>query len=374
MMVLACFLGLTIIIRVTLAAVDDCPQLQFWNGAFCVSCSPCPPGYGVETKCSQKSDTECQACQPGFDYSDTSGFESCFGCDEFSNCPLVNAKEVRKCTVYSKRVCDGCLDGYFYNPGTGGCQECSSPCGFHQDETRPCTTNHDRTCSPKTTESTILATNSTLKVSKSIFRPSTKPRTPRNQIDADSPSPQETTTVENHWLWIGIGVVVALVVAMIILMICRYRRNKRNQKGQGNRGANVGTDWEERRDTQESIPLMLGLDLPIKDLKIDGKTFIAQRLNGKDNYGYCYCRSTGERLGFDSAECSAWQTAENPTEKLLKAYGEKAGSTVRNLIKALRDPEVGLTQFANEIEAKFSGSTTQHQNEGESNEEIESTV
>ena len=31
--------------------------------------------------------------------------------------------------------------------------------------------------------------------------------------------------------------------------------------------------------------LFPGLDLPIKDLKIDGKTFIAQRLNGKDNYG-----------------------------------------------------------------------------------------
>ena len=49
---------------------------------------------------------------------------------------------------------------------------------------------------------------------------------------------------------------------------------------------------------------------------------------------------------------------------MLKAYGEKAGSTIRNLIKALKDPQVGLTQFANEIEEKFSTSTTQDQNEG----------
>lgn len=31
--------------------------------------------------------------------------------------------------------------------------------------------------------------------------------------------------------------------------------------------------------------LIPGLDLPIKDLTIDGKTFIAHRLNGKGNYG-----------------------------------------------------------------------------------------
>lgn len=49
---------------------------------------------------------------------------------------------------------------------------------------------------------------------------------------------------------------------------------------------------------------------------------------------------------------------------MLKAYGEKAGSTIRNLVKALKDPQVGLTQFANEIEEKFSTSTTQDQNEG----------
>ena len=31
--------------------------------------------------------------------------------------------------------------------------------------------------------------------------------------------------------------------------------------------------------------LIPGLDLAIKDLTIDGKTFIARRLNGRDNFG-----------------------------------------------------------------------------------------
>lgn len=48
------------------------------------------------------------------------------------------------------------------------------------------------------------------------------------------------------------------------------------------------------------------------------------------------------------AECRAWEAANNPTEKLLSAYGELEGSTVRNLVNALR--EAGLTHFANEVE------------------------
>jgi len=90
-------------------------------------------------------------------------------CDESSHCPLTNAKEVNKCTVYSKRVCDGCLDGYFLNPGTEGCEECSSPCSFNKIETRPCTTDHDRTCSPKAFVPTILATSKFIFLTAYIF-------------------------------------------------------------------------------------------------------------------------------------------------------------------------------------------------------------
>ena len=78
--------------------------------------------------------------------------------------------------------------------------------------------------------------------------------------------------------------------------------------------------------------------------------------------GYYYWQLTGEKLGF-LAECKAWESAENPTEKLLKAYGEKEGSTIRKLIEALR--QMGLTRFAKEIEDKFSSSTTQDQKKEE---------
>lgn len=69
-----------------------------------------------------------------------------------------------------------------------------------------------------------------------------------------------------------------------------------------------------------------------------------------------------EKLGLQS-ECEYWKHhAENPAEKFLTAYGEKAGSTIRKLVEVLRDPEVDLTQIANEIEEKFSPPQDQVEN------------
>lgn len=48
---------------------------------------------------------------------------------------------------------------------------------------------------------------------------------------------------------------------------------------------------------------------------------------------------------------------DNPTEKLLSAYGEREGSTARNFVKALREAELGY--FANEIERMVSANQDQ---------------
>ena len=66
-------------------------------------------------------------------------------------------------------------------------------------------------------------------------------------------------------------------------------------------------------------------------------------------------------------ECRGWERADNPTEKMLSAYGEMEGSTVGNFIKAVR--EAGLTHFANEIEKLVS--TPQDQDQGDDGERIE---
>ena len=47
----------------------------------------------------------------------------------------------------------------------------------------------------------------------------------------------------------------------------------------------------------------------------------------------------------------AWGSSENPTELLLKSYGQKSGSTIQGLIRALK--EADLTKFADDIEKMF---------------------
>lgn len=76
-----------------------------------------------------------------------------------------------------------------------------------------------------------------------------------------------------------------------------------------------------------------------------------------------------DKLGLH-AECKTWKHAENPAEKFLTAYGEKAGSTIRKLVEVLRHPEVDLTQIAIEIEENFSPPQDQAENENAEETEL----
>ena len=68
------------------------------------------------------------------------------------------------------------------------------------------------------------------------------------------------------------------------------------------------------------------------------------------NLGYFYWQSVAEELGFQN-ESRGWEGAQNPIESLLKAFGEKEGSTIRGLIEAIR--KAGLTLCASQLEDKF---------------------
>ena len=68
------------------------------------------------------------------------------------------------------------------------------------------------------------------------------------------------------------------------------------------------------------------------------------------NLGYFYWQSVAEELGFKD-ESRGWEGAQNPIENLLKAFGEKEGSTIRGLIEATR--RAGLTHCASQWERKF---------------------
>ena len=78
--------------------------------------------------------------------------------------------------------------------------------------------------------------------------------------------------------------------------------------------------------------------------------------------GYFYWQACAEKCDL-RAECESWKNAVNPAEMFLRAYGEKAGSTIRKLVEVLKDPVVDLTQIATEVEEKFSPPQDQGENE-----------
>jgi len=353
--VVGLLLGLFTLTTWTYAATE-CPALQYWNGTLCTPCSGCPRGFGVKQKCTEKKDTECQPCWPGYDYSNTTGFKPCILCDTNSNCLEGNAKKVKNCTIFSPPICEGCADGNFFDNEIGqhgGCIECKPPCGFLEVEIRNCTTQHDRECTKQWT-------------AKEISTPTMVPHTKQRDIPSSTVHTTEDTEhllteqgqiqatkkksfIKNNLSWVITVPSLLLItgIAGIVVHVCKKKRNVRRRKP---RKDNNPPDQEH---AQPLMPLRGGLDSLIRDLTIEDRRFIANRLNGKFPDGYYHWQIVAEKLGLRDAS-SDWERAENPTEKMLKAYGEKDGSNVANFISALR--EAGMTLFACELEEKFSKS------------------
>ncbi|XP_067024917.1 tumor necrosis factor receptor superfamily member 16-like isoform X2 [Acropora muricata] len=362
-----------------LAAKLNCPEAHFWNGTSCNRCSGCPVGQGVKTNCSQSRDTICQRCFLEFDYSNSTGMEACRGCDQDSNCHPGNSKVIQKCTVTSPRICDGCEEGFFLNrfagEERGGCMECSPSCSENEIETQSCNTKHDRVCSkrPSTTEQTFTKRPSTTEKTStektSTKRPSTtektstkRPTTPRETTEtheiSTSSSPVndsgkgddkglefEETDQPLHkksWLWAVIAVVVVIVALPVVVGTAVKYRQPRTRVVMDNK---EGTQLIQQRQPQP-----LGLDQPIRSIEVEGRSFIADRLNDKDSHDYWFFLRVAEKLGIYQ-ECRGFTSSRNPTEAFLQLYSERKGSTVRALVGALRECE--LTHFASEIEMKF---------------------
>ncbi|KAJ7335996.1 hypothetical protein OS493_013365 [Desmophyllum pertusum] len=221
--------------------------------------------------------------------------------------------------------------GYGMN---GGCIACSSPCTIFQDETITCSTEHDRTCTVKGTILQVLS-NSSTGPTKNIpnstdntvdFGGTEQPVDPALAIGA-TPPPDKTPTVKSPILW-GIICAAGLVVAITVFLVVRYRRGKGRKPKDD---SNVHDDSDVHAGTVNNAAA--------KDSTLKSKCC------------YFYWQITAEKLGLLN-ECRAWEAADNPTEKMLTAYGDKEGSTIKSLIAALRESE--LTQLANEIEQQFS--------------------
>lgn len=108
-----------------------------------------------------------------------------------------------------------------------------------------------------------------------------------------------------------------------------------------------------------------GLDRYLKDLKTQERKTVMQELGGKDGCGYFMWHAVVEKLDDPDLELESrgWEASDNNVniDKFLTAYGEKEGSTIRRLVKAIR--EAGLQFPANNLEQHFS-TTQDPQKEG----------
>ncbi|XP_066030396.1 tumor necrosis factor receptor superfamily member 16-like isoform X6 [Pocillopora verrucosa] len=387
------------ILRATFAA-GDCPENYFWDGKKCSVCSGCTLGFGLKEPCTKTKNTECQPCIPGYDYSDSTGMEECIKCDTYSNCLPGRSKKITKCTIFSGHTCDGCEEGYYHHQDVG-CDKCSPKCdAMTEDEIQACTTKHNRVCAPKRV----------LPKTPPIFSNDSKGGHPNNttndkddEIPPDGPKLEESKTnqpreensiSENLWPWVLLMVIVTVLVVIGFIGIYKIR-SRRNRPAQPEGDVNThnteenialreqtiplitegGVDAHDTRETFSSGPRheleqldsggvdalepssedlnrqkALGLDRPIKDLRIKEKKQIKNDLSGKDIEGYFYWQSIAEELDLKD-ESRGWEGVQNPIENLLKAFGEKEGSTIRGLVEATR--RAGLTHCASQLENQF---------------------
>nr|XP_058968048.1 tumor necrosis factor receptor superfamily member 16-like isoform X2 [Pocillopora verrucosa] len=359
---------------------DGCEEGYYHHrGVGCDKCSP---------KCDAMTEDEIQACTTRHD-------RRCVPKRELPKTP----------PVFSNGNKVGCEEGYYYRQDVG-CEKCSPKCNATtEDEIQACTTNHNRHCAPKRELSkTPPVFSNDSKVRGNSSRTANEEKSKIPQIDPGSVESktawprEENSIVTNLWFWFPLTVIALLLVTVPIRRYKRRSRVNRPPQPEGdvdtdNTEENIvlreqktplisegGLDAHDTRETVSSaeprVPLRLrheleinsgrvdleapkpsseevsrqGLDRPIKDLAIKEKKQIKNDLSGKDIEGYFYWQSVAEELGFKD-ESRGWEGAQNPIENLLKAFGEKEGSTIRGLIEATR--RAGLTHCASQWERKF---------------------
>ncbi|CAH3171705.1 unnamed protein product, partial [Porites lobata] len=344
------------------AASNDCPPLQYYNGASCAPCSTCPRAFGVKTQCSALKDTECQECWPGYDYSGTNDMTPCIKCiNDHSNCPDGNFKVIRKCTIYSPTLCSGCDEGNYFDNSTGldgGCVECSK-CAIDEVETQKCSTAHDRKCEKKPSTTSEIWAPSTAAGQTEITEktPSVSSSKTIDWIDwtqasttePSDPDPEERTSGSKKLVqWGLVSGSLALLAVVVAILLCwiRRRRKRRRRARKKNKESNGSA--------HQSTPLMQqhGLDTLISSIKTADRKFITMHLNEKDTHGYHYWKFVADHVGLKE-EKKNWEQSDNPAEKFLHAFSVKEHSTIGKLIEACGE-EAGLTLLVSELKKKFS--------------------
>ncbi|XP_025283361.2 tumor necrosis factor receptor superfamily member 4 isoform X3 [Canis lupus baileyi] len=115
-------------------------------------CNDCPPGYGMESRCSRSHDTKCHQCPSGF-YNEATNYEPCKPCTQCNQ--RSGSEPKRRCTPTQDTICS-CKPGTEprdgYKRGVGEPHGVGSMC---MRDCAPCPPGHfspgdDQACKPWT--------------------------------------------------------------------------------------------------------------------------------------------------------------------------------------------------------------------------------
>ncbi|XP_072587039.1 tumor necrosis factor receptor superfamily member 4 isoform X2 [Vulpes vulpes] len=81
-------------------AQHNCVGNTYPKGGRC--CNDCPPGYGMESRCSGNHDTKCHQCPSGF-YNEATNYEPCKPCTQCNQ--RSGSEPKRRCTPTQDTIC-----------------------------------------------------------------------------------------------------------------------------------------------------------------------------------------------------------------------------------------------------------------------------
>uniref|UniRef100_F7D8E8 Tumor necrosis factor receptor superfamily member 4 n=1 Tax=Equus caballus TaxID=9796 RepID=F7D8E8_HORSE len=82
------------------AAGQNCVGNTYPSGGRC--CQECDPGYGMESRCTQRKDTVCLPCKPGY-YNEATNYEACKPCTQCNQ--RSGSEPKQRCTSTQDTVC-----------------------------------------------------------------------------------------------------------------------------------------------------------------------------------------------------------------------------------------------------------------------------
>ncbi|XP_032274750.1 tumor necrosis factor receptor superfamily member 4 [Halichoerus grypus] len=193
-------------------------------------CRDCPPGYGMESRCSRGQDTKCHPCLSGF-YNEATNYEPCKPCTQ---CNQRSGSELkRRCTPTQDTVCsckpgtepqDGfkrgvdcapCPLGHFSPGDNQACKPWTNCTLMGKRTVRPASTSSDAVCEDRSPPATLPQETPR----PPAWPPTTQPTTAWARVPQEPfTPPTEPPRGPQLAVVLGLGLLAPMVAALALLL------------------------------------------------------------------------------------------------------------------------------------------------------------